>query len=60
MSIWSHWSLVSGQFHAPAAFSQGISPLYKVNARLGEFQKLSGRFGEENNIFPIQESKRVP
>jgi hypothetical protein len=58
MSIWSQWSLVSGQLHAPAAFPQGISPLYKVNARLGEFQRLPGRFGEEN-IFPSQESNRI-
>jgi len=60
MSVWSHWSLVSGQLHAPAAFPQGIISLYKVNARLCEFQILSGRFGEENNIFPSQESNRVP
>jgi hypothetical protein len=37
---------MSGQFHAPAAFSQGNIPWYPLDRRLGGPQS---RSGEENN-----------
>jgi hypothetical protein len=43
---------VSGQLHAPAAYSQGKSPWYPLDRRLGGPQSRSGRGGEENNSQP--------
>jgi hypothetical protein len=40
---------VSAQLHAPAAFSQGNSPWYSLDRKLGGSQSRSGRGGEEKN-----------
>jgi hypothetical protein len=44
---------VSGQFHAPAALSQGKSPWYPPDRSLGGPQSWSGRGGEEKNSQPL-------
>jgi hypothetical protein len=43
---------MSGQLHAPAALSQGKSPWYLLDRRLGGPQSRSGRGGEEKNSQP--------
>jgi hypothetical protein len=43
---------VSGQLHAPAADSQGKSPWYPLDTRLGGTKSRSGRGGEEKNSQP--------
>jgi hypothetical protein len=52
---------VSGQLHVPAALSQGKSPWYPLDRRLGGPQSLSRRGGEEKNSQPRRESNpRTP
>jgi hypothetical protein len=46
---------VSGQFQAPLPHSQGKSPWYPLDRRLGGSQSRSGRGGEEKNIQPPPE-----
>jgi hypothetical protein len=42
-----HYLEVSGQLHAPAAYSRGKRPLYPLTRRLGGPQSRPGRRGEE-------------
>jgi hypothetical protein len=44
---------LSGQFHAPAAYSQGKSHLYPLDRRLCGLQSRSERGGEEKNSRPL-------
>jgi hypothetical protein len=44
---------VCGQLHAPAALSQGKSPWYLLDRRLGGPQSQSGRGGKEKNSQPL-------
>jgi hypothetical protein len=44
---------VSGQPHAPVALSQGKSPWYKLDRRLGGPQSQCGHCGEEKNTQPL-------
>jgi hypothetical protein len=46
---------VSGQLHTPAAFSQGKSPQYPLDRRLGGPQSHSGYGGGEKNSQPPPE-----
>jgi hypothetical protein len=44
---------VSGQLHSSAALTQGRSPWYALDRRLGGPQSQSGRGGEEKNSQPL-------
>jgi hypothetical protein len=44
---------LSGQLYAPAVYSQGKSPWYPLDRRLGGPQSRSGRRGEEKNSQPL-------
>jgi hypothetical protein len=44
---------VSGQIYAPAASSQGRSPWYPFDRRLGGPQSRSGRGGKNRNSQPL-------
>jgi hypothetical protein len=44
---------VSGQLHASAALSQGKSPSYPLDRRLGGPRSRSGHGGEEKNSQPL-------
>jgi hypothetical protein len=46
------FDLGSGQLYALATFSQGKSPQYPLNRKLGGPQNCSGRGGEEKNSQP--------
>jgi hypothetical protein len=43
----------NGQVDAPASLLPGKQPQYSLYRRLGGPQILSGRYGEEKNLFPI-------
>jgi hypothetical protein len=43
---------VNGQRYAPAALSQGKSPWYSLDRRMGGLQSRSGRGGEEKKSQP--------
>jgi hypothetical protein len=44
---------VGGQFYAPSLYSQGNSPYYPLDRRLGGPQSRSGRGGEEKKSQPL-------
>jgi hypothetical protein len=44
---------LSDQLHAPPLYSQGKSPLYPMDRRLGGTQSLSGYGGEEKHFQPL-------
>jgi hypothetical protein len=44
---------MSGQLHAPAALSQGKSPCYPLDRRLGGPRSQSGHGSEEKNSQPV-------
>ena len=45
------WTLVRGEFHATAALCLVEEPLVTIDCQVGGFQRPSGHFGEEKNIF---------
>jgi hypothetical protein len=42
---------VAGQPHVLAVLFLGTQPFWELNWKLGGLQSLSGRFGEQKNIF---------
>jgi hypothetical protein len=51
---------VSGQFHAPAAFSSEKEPPIPLGRRLGGPQSRSGSCGEEKNLLPLPGLESLP
>jgi hypothetical protein len=50
----------SGQLHVPTALSQGKSPRYPLDRKLGGLQSRSGRCGVEKNPLLLPEIEPRP